>query len=404
MVTINMETAEALTPRSEVEARIEKLKIQLEDTGIGAALILQIPDLFYFSGTIQQSHLFVPVDGEPLLMVRKDFERARSESPIEHVIPLHSPKQIPDILTQHGYPLPRRLGREMDVLPANLYLSYKDLFDGIELVDVSPAIRTVRSVKSAYEIDLIGQAARFSDQVAGSVKEFLREGISEIELAGQVEGRARSLGHQGIVRMRLWGSELFYGHLMAGPAAAVPSYLSSPTGGAAVSPAVAQGSGFRPIGRHEPVLLDYVFAFQGYMSDHARIFSIGELPDDLVTAHQAMLQIQARLKDIARPGVRTGDIYEKAVQLAAEMGYSENFMGADAERIRFVGHGIGIELDEYPFLAKGQQLELQKGMIIALEPKVIFPGVGVVGIENTHVVTEAGLKQFGRFNEEINEL
>ena len=397
-----METNNALTPQSEINTRIENLRLQLEAAKIDAALILQIADLFYFSGTIQQSHLYVPVDGEPILMVRKDFARARTESSIDNVVPIRSPKHILEILSQNNYPLPRQLGMELDVLPANLYFNYRDLFHESELVDISPAIRTIRAVKSAYEIDLIAQAAGFSDQVAGSVKEFLHDGITEIELAGLVEGRARKLGHQGIVRMRLWGSELFYGHLMAGPSAAVPSYLSSPTGGAAISPAVAQGSSFRPISRHEPVLVDYVFAHQGYISDHARIHSIGALPEDLVKAHQAMLEIQADIKDFACPGVRTGDVYERAVKLADEMGYSENFMGADAERIRFVGHGVGIELDEYPFLAKGQHLELKEGMIIALEPKLIYPGVGVVGIENTHVVTDSGLKQFGRFNEDIN--
>jgi Xaa-Pro aminopeptidase len=204
--------------------------------------------------------------------------------------------------------------------------------------------------------------------------------------------------------MRLWGSELFYGHLMAGPSAAVPSYLSSPTGGASISPAVAQGSSFRPIGRHEPVLLDYVFAHRGYLSDHTRIFSLGQLPDKLMKAHAAMLEVQSLVKKAGRPGVQAGALYRLAVDAAADMGYGENFMGVGEQRIRFIGHGIGIELDEYPFLAEGQQMELAEGMIIALEPKLIFPGVGVVGIENTHVVTAEGFEQFGRFNEQINVL
>lgn len=397
-----MHEAEENTPLTEIETRIKKLKSHLEASGISAALILQVSDLFYFSGTIQQAHLFVPVDDEPLLMVRKSYQRAQSESAIKRTIPLDSVKQIPDLLRQNGYNLPRRLGMELDVLPANLFLGYQNIFDGVTLVDISPVIRMVRAVKSDYEIDMVEKAAEFSDQVAGSVKEFLHEGITEIELAGLVEARARKLGHQGVIRMRLWGSELFYGHLMAGPSAAVPSFLASPTGGAAVSPSVAQGAGFRPIQRHEPVLLDYVFAYRGYLSDHTRIFSIGELPDDLVRAHKAMLKVQAMVKEQAKPGVRAGDIYERAVNLAADLGYAKNFMGAGEDRIRFIGHGIGIELDEFPFLAQGQQLQLQERMIIALEPKLIFPEVGVVGIENTHVVTASGLKQFGRFNEEIN--
>lgn len=390
------------TPSSEIDTRINHLKERLEAAGIDAALILQNSDLFYFTGTIQQAHLFVPVDGEPLLMVRKDIERATAESPIRKIVPISRPQELPELLRRNGHAIPRRLGLELDVLPATLYLGYRDIFTGVEISDISTAVRLIRAVKSDHEIGLITTAAAYSDQVADSVREYLREGITEIELAGLIEARARRLGHQGIIRMRLWGSELFYGHLMAGPSAAVPSYLASPTGGAAVSPAVAQGPGFRPIRRHEPILLDYVFAHQGYLSDHTRIFAIDGLADELLQAHQAMLTVQSMVKKEAKPGVRTGDIYERAVAMATELGYADNFMGVGDRRIRFIGHGIGIELDEYPFLARGQRLEFQQNMIVALEPKLIFPGVGVVGIENTHVVTAEGLHQLGKFNEEVN--
>lgn len=390
------------TPSSEIDTRINHLKERLEAAGIDAALILQNSDLFYFTGTIQQAHLFVPVDGEPLLMVRKDIERATAESPIRKIVPISRPQELPELLRRNGHAIPRRLGLELDVLPATLYLGYRDIFTGVEISDISTAVRLIRAVKSDHEIGLITTAAAYSDQVADSVREYLREGITEIELAGLIEARARRLGHQGIIRMRLWGSELFYGHLMAGPSAAVPSYLASPTGGAAVSPAVAQGPGFRPIRRHEPILLDYVFAHQGYLSDHTRIFAIDGLSDELLQAHQAMLTVQSMVKKEAKPGVRTGDIYERAVAMATELGYADNFMGVGDRRIRFIGHGIGIELDEYPFLARGQRLEFQQNMIVALEPKLIFPGVGVVGIENTHVVTAEGLHQLGKFNEEVN--
>jgi Xaa-Pro aminopeptidase len=390
------------TPKSELDDRIKNLQIQLEENNIDAALILQKADLFYLSGTIQESNLYVPVEGEPLLMVRKTFDRALAETSLQHVAPLNRPKQIPDFLPEYGLHIPDTLGMELDVISANMHQSYQKIFDKAHIVDVSNLIRHVRAVKSAYEIDLISKAAGFSDRVADSVKEFLREGITEIEFAGLVEARARKLGHPGVLRMRLWGGEMFYGHIMAGPSAAVPSYLSSPTGGSAISPAVGQGSSFRPIKRHEPVLVDYVFAYNGYISDHTRIFSIGEVSDELLRAHAAMLDVQAMVKKEAVPGIKAGEIYDRAVNLAKDMGYEENFMGVGPERIKFIGHGVGIEIDEYPFLAKGQNLELQEGMIIALEPKLIFPDVGVVGIENTHVVTESGLRQFGQFNEEIN--
>ncbi|KPJ75228.1 MAG: peptidase M24, partial [Deltaproteobacteria bacterium SG8_13] len=139
-------------------------------------------------------------------------------------------------------------------------------------------------------------------------------------------------------------------------------------------------------------------------SGHSRIFALVELPDELMKAHADMLEVQALVKTAGRPGVQAGALYELAVDAAADMGYGDHFMGVGEQRIRFIGHGIGIELDEYPFLAHGQVRELQEGMTIALEPKLIFPGVGVVGIENTHVVTAEGLQQLGKFNEQITVL
>ena len=401
METEKMFNTDLNTPKSEIDERIKKLQIKLDENNIDGVLILQKADLFYLTGTIQDAHLYVPADRDPILMVYKDRKRARAESSINNIVPLENVRQICSLLHDNGYSIPRILGMELDVLPANLYFNYQSLFEHAKIVDISHHLRLIRAVKSTYEIDLIQKAAYLSDQVADSVKEFLYEGITEVELAGQIEAKARKLGHPGIVRMRLWGSELFYGHLLSGPSAAVPSYLSSPTGGTGVSPAVAQSSGLRPIQRGEPVLVDYVFVLNGYMSDHARIFALGHLPHDLLEAHEAMLKLQTLIKKEAKPKVKAGKLYDMALELTKELGYEEYFMGVGDRRIRFVGHGLGLELDEYPFLAKGQNLELEQGMTIALEPKLIFPGKGVVGIENTHVVTDNGLKQLGHFDEKI---
>ena len=397
-----MFSSELNTPKPELDLRIKNLQAYLIQNDIDAALVLQRVDLFYFSGTFQQGSLYIPSSGDPLLMVHKSSERARAESGIEQILHLESPRKIPGLLKANGYPLPRKLGLELDVLPTNMYFNYQRLFQGADLVDLSQPIRLMRAVKSTHEINIMRRAAELSDQVAGHVPTILREGMSELELAGKVEAKARKLGHQGVVRMRLWGGEMFYGHLMSGPTAAAPSYLASPTGGVGASPAIAQGPGYRTIQRHEPVLVDYVFAYNGYLSDHTRIFSLGSLPQKLVDAQSAMLQVQEMVKKSATPGVPSGAIYELALAKAAELGYADHFMGAAGkERIRFVGHGIGLEVDEYPFLAAGQDLPLQEDMTIALEPKLIFPGKGVVGIENTHVVTQDGLKQMGSFEEEI---
>ena len=390
-----------VTPSEELRDRIGKLQQSLQLKGIDGALIVQKTDLFYFAATAQQGWLYVPAAGEPLLMVFKEYERAQSESALQNIVSVASPKKIPQAIGDAGLPMPAKIGMELDVLPTNLYFQYADIFKGAEVVDVSTEIRLLRAVKSPYEIELVRRAAACSDAVAARMPDLLREGKTEVALAGEIEAYARSLGHQGIVRMRLWGSELFYGHLMAGPSAAVPSYLASPTGGSGVSPLIGQGAGFRKIARNEPVLLDYVFALNGYISDHARIFVIGTLPDELLRAHAAMLEIQEEVKRLAVPGAISGEVYEQMVASAERKGYGEWFMGVGDRRIRFTGHGVGLELDEFPFLAKGQQLALAESMIIALEPKVIFPGKGVVGIENTMLVTAGGLEPLTRISDEI---
>src|SRR5210317_1197945 len=260
----------------ELEGRINRLQQVLQENGIDAALIVQKTDLFYFSATSQQGYLYVPDVGDPLLMVFKDFDRARQESPLKLVVPIGSPRKLPEMVASHGLELPKILGLELDVLPVNLYFQYQKIFPAAELTDVSSEIRLIRAVKSNYEVDCIRQAARGSDLVCARVSEILEEGQTELALAGELESYARSLGHQGIVRMRLWGSELFYGHLLSGADAAVPSYLASPTGGKGPSRLTGQGAGFRKIQKNEPVLVDYVFALNGYLSDHARIFCLGE--------------------------------------------------------------------------------------------------------------------------------
>ena len=167
-----------------------------------------------------------------------------------------------------------------------------------------------------------------------------------------------------------------------------------------MSPAVGQGSGFRRSSATSRILVDYVFAYRGYLSDYVSIFSLGQLPDELAAAHAAMLELQQQIKLMAKPGVPSGSIYDFALEHATRCGYGEHFMGSGAERIRFVGHGVGLELDEFPFLNTGQELELRRH---DYRPgaQADFPSQGVVGIENTHVVTPQGLEQLGQYPEEI---
>ncbi len=392
------------TPEHEQQSRISGLQARLETQGLDGVLIVQKADMFYYAGTTQQGWLYIPAQGTPLLMIFKDFHRAKAESGMDRVVSLVSPKKIPETLESFGYLIPKNLGLELDVLTANHYLLFQRIFARSDLRDVSPEIRLQRAVKSDHEIALMREASRLADRLAARVPDLIQEGMTEIAFAGMLEAYARSLGHQGLIRMRMWDNDLFYGHIMAGAGAAVPSCFASPTGGRGVNPSIAQGPGFNRIQRNQSILVDYVFALNGYLSDHTRIFCLGHLPDDLLRAHQAMLEVQETARQAAGPGTITGDLYEMMMAAAESRGYRDNFMGAGDMRIRFTGHGIGLELDEFPFIAQGQTLTLEPGMVMALEPKAVFPGTGVVGIENSWLVTDNGLESLTCFSDEITLL
>jgi Xaa-Pro aminopeptidase len=389
-----------IVPVRELTTRIRDFQARLNHQGLDGALVIQKADLFYFTGTTQTGWLYVPAQGDAVFMVFKSVERARAETHLP-VIPVMSPKKIPDILTGEGLALPGTLGMELDVLPAAQYQMFQKIFRTAAIQDVSVEIRSQRAVKSDFEIQCIRKAALMADRVAEQVTALIQPGMPEIELAGLVEAHARKLGHQGLIRMRMWDNYLFYGHIMCGAGAAVPGAFASPTAGAGLNPNIGQGPGRDVIRPNEPVLVDYVFCLDGYLADHARIFSLGTLPDDLVDAHEAMLSIQADICRAAVPGAVTGDLYDRMTAMAEELGYGEYFMGAAHPKIRFTAHGLGIELDEFPFIAQGQTMALKPGMVLALEPKVILPGKGVMGIENTWVVTETGLERLTRFPDEV---
>lgn len=388
-----------LTPGDELARRTAGLQSLMRMEGVEGAIIVQNADLFYFTGTIQRSHLFIPADGKPVLMVKKSFERARQESALDEVIPLDNIKDLPETIRSYGHGNIGVMGFELDVLPAWLYLKYQKIFSPARITDISHLIRRVRMVKSPYEIEILKDAADLNRTLFSRAKDLLREGMTEVEFAGQLEAVYRGHGHQGYVRMRGFNQEIAYGHLMSGSNLAVPSFLDSPEGGPGLNPSFPQGAGFKKITRNEPVMVDYVGVRDGYMVDQARIFCLGRLPERFVKAYEVILLIQEEIKRRARPGVLCEDLYNCAVGIAGEYGLKDHFMG-HPDPAPFIGHGLGIELDELPVLARGFKIPLETGMVFALEPKFVFPD-GEVGIENTFLVRENSLETLTVFDENI---
>jgi Xaa-Pro dipeptidase len=370
--------------------------------GLDAVIIIQNADLFYFTGTTQSGCLYVPAQGQPIYMARKEFSRARMESGLKEIVPFGSMKDIPGILAKYDYHEPKRIGMELDVLPVNFFERYTMAFPNAEFLDATPLIRQVRMIKSNYEIHLMKDAADQGHRVWQRAGEIIREGATDLEIAAELEYTARKDGHQGLVRMRGFNSELFYGQIFSGTDSAVPSYVDSPLGGLGLNPSFGQSAGLKRIERNEPVIIDFAGCVDGYLIDQTRIFAIGGISDRLRKGYDDMLSVQHRMTEIAVPGAIWGAIYDECLALAVDLGYADSFMGAKGSQVSFIGHGLGVEIDEYPFIARGfKDMALEAGMVFAFEPKVVFPGEGAVGIENTFYLSNDGLKQLTYSSEEL---
>jgi len=384
----------------EIRERIERFQALMRGQGVVGALIVQKVDLYYLSMIDQDAYLWIPASDQPLLMVRKNMKCALTNAAIEKVVPLESLSQLPNYLNRCVGSKTGTLGLEMDVLPTNFYLTFQSLFPEKQVVDISPLIRKMRMFKSSYEIFCIKRAAKMADRLYERIPEFIHVSETEMELAAKAEAFYRKEGHPGLTPMRTFNMDSHYGLIMAGPSSTIPGNYPGPASGSGPGPYLSHGSGFNRIRKHEPILVDYASNVEGYLSDQTRIFSIGSLNEKFYRAHSVMLEVQETLAREGRPGVRAKDLYDLAVKIVKKAGLLEGFMGYP-EPVPFVAHGIGLEMDEWPVIGKNSDHILQERMVVAMEPKFIFPGEGIVGIENTFAITEKGMEKLNRFPEEI---
>lgn len=391
-------------PKVEIDLRINQLQKSLVKKQIEAALIIYKMDYFYFSGMTQNALVYVPREGKPLLMVIRDIDVAREHSPLEQIIPLTSIATVPRLIKDFYGAIPRRIGLEFDVLPVKDYFRFQEIFPKAEIVDTAPIIKRVRMIKSPYEIAQMRKAGEIGRHVYEEGCNILREGMSEIEFGGLLEVVAKKWEHEGLIRVRSLNYEAYTWHVLSGPSGSIVSQSNSPMGGEGLSPAFPVGAGTRKIQAHEPVLVDFGVCYNGYIVDQTRIYSIGELPEKFIRAYEASKQIENVVLEEARPGADCSEIFERTVMLAAELGYAEYYLGIPGKKTSFVAHGIGLEINEIPFIAAGHHYPVEENMTIAIEPKMIFPGEAAVGIENTVLLSAKGAEKLTPCEEKIFQI
>lgn len=399
--SVKAESIVEKVPEEEILERSKRLQGILKARGLDGALIFQNVDIYYLTGTIQKSILWVPQEGPPLLMAIKSHQRARDESPLKVVIPIRNRQEIWSVMSGYGHGDTGTIGLELDVLPTSYYLWLRKSLPKTRWADVSHDIRKLRMIKSPYEVNQIRRATAILDKGFREIRGLIHEGMTELEVDGHLAYIARREGHMGILRMRGWNQEMTYAHVLSGESGAVISFGDTPAGGVGATPAMAQGASFRRIGKNEPVCIDYGIGINGYVSDQTRTFVIGELPERLQRAHECSRAVHHAVSREAKPGVSCEYLFRLAESLAKEAGFEASFMGDGEGKVKFIGHGFGLEIDEYPILTPSFPELLQEGMVFALEPKFIFPGQGIVGIEDDYLVTASGLERLTLTDQEL---
>lgn len=379
--------------------RQSRLQAEMKERGIDLFIVTQNVDLYYMTGSMQTGYLFVPVEGDAWFLVRRSVVRAQAESAFD-VEQLGSMKSLQERLTQR-YPRLFASGvgdeppaivtaTEFDVLPVAVFQRLQAALPRGQWVDGSLMIRELRMIKSPDEVTAIQRAASAVAEALADGLRHVRAGMPELELMAHIEHQLRLRAHAGIMRMRAYNAELITGVVAAGSAAAEPTYFDGPAGGRGLGAATPQSSSSRPIQPGEPILLDLGCMIDGYVIDQTRTAVIGSLPEDLQRAYDVAEAILAATEARLAPGAVCEDLYTAALQQAEEAGLADHFMGYGEDQVKFLGHGIGLEIDELPVLARGFKQPLRSGMVIAIEPKFTFPGRGVVGVENSYLITDNG--------------
>ena len=380
----------------ELKTRRDKIRALMAEQQIDAALITCNVNLIYTYGCVVSGYLYLPLEAPARLFVKRPNNLQG-----EHILPIRKPEQLPDLLAECGLPLPKRLMLEGDELPFSEYSRLAACFPEAEILPCGTRlIRQARATKTELEVELFRRSATAHTRAYQQIPTVYRRGMTDRELSIEIERLMRIEGCLGYFRVFGQSMEIFMGSLLAGDNATTPSPYDFALGGKGIDPSLPGGVCNVPLQEGQSLMVDLGGNFYGYMCDMSRVYSIGRLPQQAYDAHQLCLDIQAAVADMAKPGVSCESLYNKAIEMVTAAGLADYFMGAD-QKAKFIGHGIGLEINEAPVLAPRMKQELEPGMVFALEPKIVLPGVGPVGIENSWAVTHDGVEKLTLCDEEI---
>lgn len=389
-----------LTPdfKLEFDLRISKVRLAMTTHHIDALLIASTVNIFYLTGGVCRGYFYLPKEDDPVFFMVPPAE------PVAGIgVTVRKPEQIPALLAERGLSIPRRIGLEFDDLYYSEVKRLERVFDGSEICDGTKPMREARLTKTDYEIGRMRQDGMKQAAVYSRVQHCYKEDMTDLELQIEIERVLRKEGCLGYLRAAGPRMEINMGSLLAGPNADEPSPYDFSMGGAGIDPSLPVGASGIIMKPGMSVMVDMNGGFNGYQTDMTRCWTIGEPLPKAVKAHECSRAILRDLESFARPGVEMAEMYRRAVRIAEQHGLASYFMG-HRHKVAFIGHGVGIELNEAPVIMERNHALLQENMTIALEPKFVLPEIGALGVENTYVVREDGLENLTQFDEELNTL
>lgn len=382
----------------ELQLRWAKMQTAIQTAEADALLISTNVNLYYASGRIFLGYIYLPANGKPHFFVKRPIGLKG-----ENVVYIRKPEQIAEYLTDHGIPMPQTMFLETDSVSYNEYTRLTNIFSPKKVLNGTTLIRTARTIKTDYELNLIRKSGCQHSALYRRVPSLYQEGMTDFEFSIEIERQARLLGSLGI--FRIFGStmEIFMGSIVSGENADSPSPYDFGLGGEGLDPSLPIGCNGSIIKPGMTVLVDMGGNFTGYMTDMSRVYSLGRIDEFAQKAHQTALEIQEAVISAAHPGTAAADLYKIGMDIAIKAGLEDYFMG-HRQQAGFIGHGVGIEINEAPVIAPRSKDVLSAGMVFALEPKFVIPHVGAVGIENTFIVTDKGCENVTLGTEEIISL
>lgn len=375
-----------------MQRRVAGLQARLRSNNFTAAILMHPRDVFYYAGTGQPCNLVIPIVGEPILLARRALEWVKSEATVSTVIKGSGGKDLRAALQSTGMlKNGGKLGLCLDIVPAALCRKIEQSFPECDIDDVSPLVLDQRLIKDEGEIEAIRTAAGLFTQAHEVLMRELRPGVSELALASKVYTALRQGEHEGLARFRRWDASLHPdGLVISGNNTWRISGHAMTVTGVGLSPSLPWGPSTKPVCLGDTVVFDIGLNYHGYHADISRTYIVGKASDEQRRVFKAIKEVHAAVFLQTKPGARGDELVRTALEILKNYNLEQYFQGYGEMKGNYIGHGIGLEMDEPPVLDINCSTVLAKNMTIALEPKVIIPEWGAIDLEDTAVVTATG--------------